>query len=175
MATMTINEMIYKTLTTKMTKEPKYRKELEALGLEIVKNDWSGHYNYWLVRNPVTKRELVINKDYGNRKNIFNPYDSIAKDSHHIQKVDFLGYLNCNRPSYYERLPEESKYKKWREELIQSKRWIPYHEKEIQKLQRKREGIDNEIQYNERNILQYQSRIDKVRNEINELKSRKEV
>lgn len=73
MTTMTINEMIYKTLTTKMTKEPKYRKELEALGLEIVANNWSDCYNYWLVRNPVTRRELVINKDYGNKKNILCP------------------------------------------------------------------------------------------------------
>lgn len=170
MVTMTINEMIYKTLITKMTKEPKYRKELEALGLEIVANNWSDCYNYWLVRNPATRRELVINKDYDNKKNIFNPYRSIVKEGHDIKKIDFLGYLNCNRPPYNERFPKRSKYKEWREELVQGKRWIPYHEKEIQKLQRKKKSIDNEIQYNERNILQYQMKINKIRENINKLK-----
>ena len=33
---MTVNEMIYKTLNTKITKEPKYKNVLEKLGLDLI-------------------------------------------------------------------------------------------------------------------------------------------
>lgn len=174
MATITINEMIYKTLTTKMTKEPKYRKELEALGLEIVENDWSSCYNYWLVRNPTTGRELVINKDYGNRKNIFNPYDSIAKDSHHIQKIDFLGYLNCDRPSYNEKLPQKNKYREWREALKDGKHWKDYYEKRIQKLKEEKEKLDKAIREQTEYRNKCQDKINTVRCHVEDVKTRKE-
>lgn len=174
-ATMTINEMIYKTLTTKMTKEPKYRKELEALGLEIVINDWSDCYNYWLVRNPATGRELVINKDYSNRKNIFNPYNSIIEEGHDIKKINFFGYLNCDRPSLSERLPKESKYKKWRVKLRSNKRYILNCKKDIQGLQEKKRKLDETIQYYEERLSQYQTENDNIRCDINKIKTRKEV
>lgn len=174
MATITINEMIYKTLTTKTTKEPKYKKELEALGLEIIVDGWSGYYNYWSIRNPLTDRELVISKDYAGRKNIFNPYDSIAKDSHHIQKIDFLGYLSCNRPSYNERLPKKSKYREWRETLKDGKYWKDYHEKRIQKLEIEKEKLDTAIHEQIKYCNKYQDKIDTVRYHVKDIKARKE-
>lgn len=174
MATITINEMIYKTLTTKTTKEPKYKKELEALGLEIIMDGWSGYYNYWSIRNPLTDRELVISKDYAGRKNIFNPYDSIAKDSHYIKKIDFLDYLNCNRPSYDERLPQKSKYRKWRETLKDNKHWKGYHERKIQELEKEKEKLDKAIREQIEYCNKYQDIIDAVRCHVEDVKARKE-
>ena len=74
----TINEMIYNTITTKIEKTPKYKKELEALGYTLNNtHDWSA-YRYWGIDSP--KGILLISKDYGGKKNyILQPLQLITQ------------------------------------------------------------------------------------------------
>ena len=92
---LTVNEMIYKTLTTKITKEPKYRNELEALGYELVSDhNWST-YDYWGIRTLENNSVLLISKSYGGKKMLYRTTHHIqTKD---IQKVDFENLIKTDR------------------------------------------------------------------------------
>lgn len=72
--TITVNDMIRNTLLTKLTKEPKYKLVLEAMGYELVDEGWS-EYNNWQIRLKGTTPEqvgvLCISKGRGNRAGIF--------------------------------------------------------------------------------------------------------
>ena len=71
---MTVNEMIYKTLTTKITKEPKYREVLEALGYELDKDhDWS-YYDYWGIKMAEDNRVLVISQNRNKERALFKTF-----------------------------------------------------------------------------------------------------
>ena len=101
---MTVNEMIYKTLTTKITKEPKYREVLEALGYELDKNhDWS-YYDYWGIKMAEDNRVLVISQNRNKERALFKTFKSVpTKD---IKKVDFVNLIKTDRsetrPKHYE-------------------------------------------------------------------------
>ena len=92
---MTINEMIYKTLTTKITKEPKYKDALEALGYELVKDhDWS-EYDYWGIRIEEDNKILLISKGKDNKRHLYKTASYVkTKD---ITKVDFANLIRTNR------------------------------------------------------------------------------
>lgn len=102
---MTTNEMIYKTLTTKLTKEPIYKSILEDLGYVVFDSDCSAYSN-WAIKNEKTSREIVISKDYDNKRGLFDPYNRIeTKD---IRKVDYVGFLNKKRAVFP--YPNNSEY-----------------------------------------------------------------
>ena len=52
---LTINEMIYKTISTKLKKEPKYKEILEQLGYTVFDSDYSD-YDCWSVKNNETEK-----------------------------------------------------------------------------------------------------------------------
>lgn len=92
---MTVNEMIYKTLTTKITKEPKYKEPLEALGYELVKDhDWST-YDYWGIKMAEGNRVLLISKGRDNKRHLYKTFSAVrTKD---ITKVNFESLIKTDR------------------------------------------------------------------------------
>lgn len=92
---MTVNEMIYKTLTTKITKEPKYKDALEKLGYELSKDhDWSS-YDYWGIKMAEDNKVLVISKGRDNKRYLFKTAFRVRTND--IAKVDFENLIKTNR------------------------------------------------------------------------------
>ena len=88
-----LNMKIAKTLATKLTKEPKYRADLEAAGFELYDSDWSTYKN-WAVKGPNGK-SVVLSKGYDNKPRIYNSAHSLAtKDA--INVFDFVNYLTMD-------------------------------------------------------------------------------
>ena len=90
----TVNDMLYNTLTTKDSKEPKYRNILEAMGYELVNNhDWS-EYDYWGIKCADGK-VLVISKDYGGKRALFKTASRV--NTKNIKKVNLAGVIKTRR------------------------------------------------------------------------------
>ena len=92
---LTVNEMIYKTLTTKETKVPKYKEVLEALGYELVKDHGWSHYDYWAIQLKEDNRILVISQGYDKKKRLYKTAQAVK--SNDITKVDFANMINIDR------------------------------------------------------------------------------
>jgi hypothetical protein len=115
---LTVNEMIYKTLTTKETKVPKYKAVLEALGYELVRDHGWSHYDYWAIQLKEDNRILVISTGYDNKKRLYKTAQAV--NSKDIKKVDFVNLININRSAtrWYNRRTETNiqKYKSAKED-----------------------------------------------------------
>jgi uncharacterized protein YegP (UPF0339 family) len=103
---LTVNEMIYKTLTTKETKVPKYKSVLEALGYELVKDHGWSHYDYWAIKIKEDNRILVISQGYDHKRHIYKTANLIKTND--IAKVDFVNLINTDRSAnrWYNRRTE---------------------------------------------------------------------
>ena len=96
---MTVNEMIYATLTTKQNKIPKYKDALESMGYILNNSHFSSAYDYWAIvlsDDPNTKSLLVISKNYHtNKREVFGNIGRIrSKD---IRKIDFVNLIKIHR------------------------------------------------------------------------------
>ena len=92
---MTTNEMIYKTINTKLTKEPKFKSVLEDMGYEVFNSDWSDYGN-WTVKNPKTGRLVALSRSSrGGKRGIYNGWYCIKEGD--ISKVNLVGYLGKKR------------------------------------------------------------------------------
>lgn len=168
---MTTNEMILKTLTTKVTKEPKYKSILEDMGFTIYDSDCS-YYNYWTIKNETTKQVLVISKDRGNKRGLFDPYNLIKYDNkeNDISKINFVGYLRTTR-HMTNRTPKESEYRKLRNEIEDCKRWLyEYHKEKIDKIKKQIEALEQDMKYHDEQIKKYDDKLAKVKERTKELK-----
>lgn len=76
MKSITVNEMIYKTITTKTSKEPKYKDVLKAMGYTVYNSSWS-EYDYWAVKNETTDRMIVFSKGYDKKKRLMMNGESL--------------------------------------------------------------------------------------------------
>lgn len=96
---MTVNEMIYATLTTKQDKIPKYKEALEAMGYVLDNSHFSSCYDYWgivLSADPKHKSILVISKSYGsNKRKLFGNMGAI--NTNDIRKVDFVNLIKIHK------------------------------------------------------------------------------
>ena len=170
---MTTNEMILKTLTTKVTKEPKYKSILEDMGFTIYDSDCS-HYNYWTIKCEATGQILVISRDRGNKRGLFDPYSLIKHDNkeNDISKIDFVGYLRTTR-RMADRIPKESEYKKLRKEIEYCKGWnYEWHKKRIEEIGKEIEALNRNLEYNKEEIRKLDNKLAKVRERIKELKNK---
>ena len=116
---LTVNEMIYKTLTTKETKVPKYKEVLEALGFELVKGHGWSHYDYWAIQLKEDNRILVISQGYDKQKRLYKTAQAV--NSKNIKKVDFANLINIDRSAtrwYNRQMPTTNiqKYKSAKED-----------------------------------------------------------
>lgn len=88
-----INQMILDTLNTKEKREPKYRKELEELGIELLSGKNMSVYKNWVVRLKGTPIKLVLSTTYGRQRAVFDAFSFIARGDN-IAKVDFWRLLH---------------------------------------------------------------------------------
>ena len=135
----TVNDMIYDTLTTKGCKEPKYRNVLEAFGYTLTnQHDWSD-YDYWGIQ-CADGRVLVISKDRENKRALFKTASRVhTKD---IKKVNFIGIIKTKRkPSPLAPFAQVAQanlvtqYQDMKRTIKTCKWLVDYKEKEVEKLE----------------------------------------
>lgn len=155
----TINEMIYNTITTKIEKTPKYKKELEDLGYTLNNtHDWSA-YRYWGIDSP--NGILLISKDYGGKKRLYltaTPINNAVKEK--IRFVDFENLLKTS-PKDYEP-PKRGvihEYKNLKQSIKGDEWLIEYYEKQIAELEEK-------IEMNKKSVERIKKDIEKNKREI---------
>ena len=135
---MTTNEMILKTLTTKMEKEPKYRSVLADMGIEIYDSECS-EQGFWAVRDVNTGRNLVISKDYDGKRRLYGNDGCWGVDTKNVRLVDYIGYLRCpsKYKTYYDIHPVRSEYNVLRDSISTQKRYVFMWERELRKIYKK--------------------------------------
>lgn len=102
MKMLTVNEMILKTLTTKITKTPKYKEVLETMEYTLNNtHDWSC-YDYWGIEIPGTDLILNISKDYRGKKRLFATAHPVSY-CEDFKKFDFVNFLKVRgqREEYF--------------------------------------------------------------------------
>lgn len=138
-----INEMIYKTISTKLNRNPKYKEALEAAGFTVYDSDWSG-CECWTVRNDKTGRTVLFSRDYGKRKRLYGRlHPSQPIESGDYRKVDFASLLNCERNGSLS--PAASKYRILRDKMKKAKDSIQYQEKKIEEIQSLIDGLEMDL------------------------------
>ena len=154
---MTVNEMIYVTLTTKQDKIPKYKEALEAMGYILNNTHDSSSYDYWgivLSSDPKHRSILVISKSYytGKRK-LFGNMGPI--ETYDIKKVDFVNLIKIHqkrerfenmrfRYSWDGSNAKIKKYKQLVEEYKRQNSAVKYDEEKLKKLE---EDTAKEIEF----------------------------
>ena len=143
---MTTNEMILKTIKTKLTKTPIYKSILEDLGYEVFDSEES-HYGYWAVKNTETGRMILISQGYDGKRRLYDNCSDIETSD--LKKVDYVNLLKTNRPSannpyasdYVYRNFERGKYYDLREIIKKNKDYIKYKENRIEEYKKQIRNI----------------------------------
>ncbi len=161
---MTTNEMILKTISTKTTKEPKYKSILENMGYVICISDW-GECGCWCVENPVTDRLVVFSKGYDKKKRLYGGYKPIKEKDY--KKIDFVGYLKCTR-TYGDK--KTNKYNELRNEIKLTKEYIKDYKKDMEKAQKKIEEAIKNFEYLQSRYDENVSKLEECRKKVKELK-----
>ena len=144
----TVNDMIYNTLTTKGSKEPKYRDILEAMGYVLTnQHDWSD-YDYWGIE-CADGSVLVISKTYGGKKGLFKTARLIPTKN--IKKVNFVGLIKSKR----ERFSSDSliptnlitQYKD-KKRIMETDKWLyDFAQKDVEAIEKKLEKAKEHLTY----------------------------
>lgn len=135
---MTTNEMIWKTLTTKMEKEPKYRSVLADMGIEIYDSECS-EQGFWAVRDIATGRNLVVSRGDDGKRRLYGNDGCWDVDTKNVRLVDYIGYLRCPRKykTWHDIYPERSEYSVLRDLISTKKDSISRWEWELRKIHKK--------------------------------------
>ena len=161
---MTTNEMIYKTINTKLTKEPKFKSVLEDMGYEVFNSDWSDYGN-WTVMNPKTGRLVALSRSSrGGKRGIYNGWYCIKEGD--ISKVNLVGYLGKEKVS---RKMVNTEYKYLRAKIKECKKGIKEYEDYLEFY---RDGLDKWLKYYEEKFEACQSHIDKDNARLAEARAR---
>ena len=144
----TVNDMIYNTLITKGSKEPKYRNILEAFGYTLTnQHDWSD-YDYWGIQ-CVDGSVLVISKTYGNERGLFKTARLIHTKN--IKKVNFVGVIKSKRERFSPvsliptNLVSQYKYKKG---IMETDKWLyDSARKDVEAIEKKLEKAKKHLDY----------------------------
>lgn len=154
---MTVNEMIYATLTTKQDKLPKYKEALETMGYVLSNTHNSSCYDYWgivLSDDPRHRCVLVISKSYYNGKRfLFGNMGAIK--THDIKKVDFVNLIKIHQKrerfehmrfrNYWDGSnPKIKRYKQLMDEYKRQNFSVKYDE---EKLKKAKEDAEKEIAF----------------------------
>lgn len=166
---LTVNEMIYNTLTTKITKEPKYKEILEALGYELIKDhEWS-HYDCWGIRMAEEDRVLVISKGYDNKRHLYATTRIVnTKD---IKKVDFENLIKTNRSAtrWWNMQPPKTKideYKRVKDNVKIDLAFCKDYEKKVAEAEEVLIKVKGRLAYWEELVKKEKERLDKIIAEI---------
>ena len=169
---MTTNEMIYKTISTKVAKEPIYKSVLEDLGYEVYDSGWS-EYDNWTVGSKSTNKSVVLSKGYDNKKGLFDKQDRIPTKN--IKKVNFADYLNKNRSAEWRDAGKKrSRYYRLRTIIKSSKSNIWWYEDLYTHKKEQIEELTKDLERYHNAITSYQKKLDAARKKVAELKTRQE-
>ena len=162
---MTTNEMIYKTISTKLNKEPIYKSVLEDLGYKVYGSEWSS-YNNWAVKNPKTNKMVVISKGYDNKKGLFDGPNCIRTND--IKKVNYVDLLNKDRS--VKSSWSEDNYGYLKATIKEAKRMVRWYERANDEKQKQIDAIKDDIERNTKYLNEYKMKLDVVREKVNSLK-----
>ena len=162
---LTVNEMIYKTLTTKETKVPKYKAVLEALGYELVKDHGWSHYDYWAIKLKEDNRILVISQGYDKKKRLYKTAQPVS--SKDITKVDFVNLINTDRSAtrwYNRQMPDTNiqKYKRAKTDYEIALSLCKDSKKKVNEVEAKLEAEKKSLRYWEDSIVSRKATLDEI-------------
>lgn len=167
---LTINEMIYKTISTKLKKEPKYKEILEQLGYTVFDSDYSD-YDCWSVKNNETEKMVCFSKGYStNKKMLFN-WGSPIK-TYDFKKVDFVNFLKCKR-NYLDGCVPNNHYNDLRRIIYYSKQSIKYYNDDIAEIQKKIDKLKKDLDRCNKYIEENEQKLEDARDEVFKLKNNK--
>ena len=172
---MTINKQIVEVLKInaknfneeKLSKAKKEAiKNLKENGYEIEENHSWG--KSLMITNPLTKKSLVVSKDYNKKTWIFNPTTPITEDyrltyADILEKFDFENFLNKPSKKYNsEKNTKVQEYKKLSSNKNTYERISISYLEDIEKLKKELEKAEKSLEY-------YQESIKKEEEEIKNL------
>lgn len=167
---LTINEMIYKTINTKLKKEPKYKEILEQLGYTVFDSGYSD-YDCWSVKNNETEKMVCFSKGYStNKKMLFN-WGSPIK-TYDFKKVDFANFLKRKR-NHLDRCVSTSHYEVLRRKISYSKRSIKWYNDDIAEVQKKIGKLKEDLDRYNKYIEENEQKLEDARDEVFKLKNNK--
>ena len=171
---MTTNEMIYKTLRTKMSKEPRYRAVLADLGIEVFDSDCSTQ-GFWSVRYIPTGKMLVISKGYDNRVHLYGGENGYQKPKvRDLKMFDYIGFLRCDRKKEgrpYFSDDYVSEYKVLMKDIRQGKSDIRWAERDIADVSKRIADLMEQKKHYEERLADATNRLNAARERTAELKS----
>lgn len=155
---LTVNEMIYRTLTTKETKTPKYKEVLESLGFELVKDHGWSHYDYWAIRMYENDRLLVISQGKDHKRHLYKTANFV--NTNDIAKVDFVNLIKTDRSAtrWYNRLPKETSVQKYKQAKMSYQTNLSIYEDYKKQLEKVKENV----QYWEQLTAVYKKEMDEI-------------
>lgn len=164
---MTLNEAIYKVMTTQYKKDAKEEhKMVEAAGYEIYKSDGS-----FTVRNDETHRELCI--DYkGYYSVLYTRSRSIRFRKNEGLKFDFVGYLSKPRHDINDFLDKDGYYKD-RSKALQkyqmlerAKHHVEYEKNQLEEIKKKIASLQNELVRTAKFVVKAEADVNETRVKI---------
>lgn len=173
---MTVNEMIYATLTTKQDKIPKYKEALETMGYVLDNTHHSSSYDYWgiiLSDDPKHRSILVISKSYQTgKRTLFGNMGAI--DTNDIRKVDFVNLIKIHQKrERFENIKfrcywdgSNAKIKRYKELVSEYRRqnaFVKYDEEKLKKLE---EDTAKEIEFRKQMLQTSRQRQAKITAEL---------
>jgi len=164
---MNTNEMIYKTLRTKMDKEPRYRDVLADLGIEVFDSDCSTQ-GFWSVKYIPTGNMLVISKGYDNRVHLYggeNGYQNQnAKD---LKRFDYIGFLKRHKKR---QVLTDTKYETLRNSIRLCKRDIKWAERDIADVSKRIADLMEQKEHYDERLADATNRLNAARERVAELR-----
>lgn len=173
---MTTNEMIYRTLRTKMNKEPKYREVLADMGIEAYDSD-SSTQGFWSVKCVATGRMLVISKGYDGRRHLYggdNGYQHTnARD---LKKFDYMGFLKCDRRKeaspYFTDSSIPTEYRALRCTIRECKSGIRWAERDLAEVDKKIADLMEQKEHYKQRLADAINKLSDARERVEELRRR---
>lgn len=180
MKKLTLNEKIYATLTTKISKEPKYRKEIEELGYTLNKNHGMSCYNYWGINIGVNEDILLISIDYNDKTRLYINYSAINANygRNNIQKINFVDLLEKSRERKEKRevlfkiRSKENKLHKAiniKESIRKEELFLKNSEEEIKRMEEKIMRIKKDIEMNKKGMEESKKNIEDYKEKFHKL------
>lgn len=173
---MTTNEMIYKTLRTKMDKVPRFKEVLTDLGIEVYNSDGSTQ-GFWSVRCVDTGRMLVISKGYDNRVHLYGGDSAYrhtrAKD---LKKFDYMGFLKCDRRKeaspYFTDSSIPTEYRDLRCMIRECKSGIRWAERDLAEVSKQIADLVEQKKHYEQRLADATNKLNGARQRVEELRRR---
>lgn len=171
---MTTNEIIYKTLRTKVNKEPKYMDVLADIGIEIYDSNASSQ-GFWSVRYIPTGKMLVISKGYDKKNHLYTGRGFCKTNAKDLSKFDYIGFLRCDRNKYHKPDPcINTEYKELRRTIYECKRDYAWAKRDLDGIDKQIASLMKEKEWHEKRVADATNGLETAMKRIAELKRGRE-